>query len=268
MPSSPRLVTAPAYAPVAANAHTAVLACAAIAAALAAVAAAPAAVIVRDAPGGETASGGVPGLYTAGTGGNIIATLIDDPFFADPAIGQFDFQADYGLGRGFEPLATYCISPLKTTEIPLFEDNPAGLDGFSLIALADQPGLTAQEVGYVQALWFHAFAGSAVDKLHAAAFQLILWELAIDDGLSALSLTSGAVRVDLSDPFTASVAALANTYIDNLTGAEPVWSQQTPLFVLTHPTSQEILTTVPEPAALALVALGSLGALMRRRAAR
>lgn len=226
------------------------------------VSAAAADIIVRDAAGGESAGGGTPGIYTAGTGGNLIATLIGGPF-GDPAIGQFDFEADYG--SGFEVLDTFCIEPTQNVEVPLFEVDPAGLGGWSIIDLTASPGISASEASFLQTLWSNAFALSSLNDVNAAAFQLLAWEVALDDGVSAAGLELGQVAANAADPFTSSVLAVASTWIDNILSAEPIWTTQTPLFVLTNPESQDLLTTVPEPASVMTLLGGLLTLALRRR---
>jgi hypothetical protein len=237
--------------------------CAPVVVALALAASANASVVVRDAIGGQTAAGGTPGLYLTGTGGNVTG-MLDGIEFKDPAVGMWDLEADYG--GGFESLRTFCISPYKTVTIPLYEEDPNGLPGFELVSLAMASGFSAAEVDLVQRLWFNAIGVAGNGQVEAGAFQVLLWEMALDDGLSATSFTTGLVRLDPSaDALTASVTALANDWIGKLTGAAPEWSGSIPMFALIHPESQDLLTPIPEPGALALVLAGMALGLRRLR---
>ena len=218
-------------------------------------------ITVRDAMGGENASGNPPGYYMTGTGGRPRVTF-DGANYTSTYTGLFDFEVDYG--SGWQDLQTYCLESTQDLGFGVYEDDPAGLDGYTLVQLRDIPEITNDEADYIEILWANAFEPTGVSQDEAASLQIVLWELFQDDGLDANSLTTGTFQIDPTySGLEVAVYAQAQTWVAALTSEPPTWTASTPLHVLTHPTSQDLLTTVPEPASFVLLVVGLLSA--RRR---
>lgn len=97
------------------------------------------------------------------------------------------------------------------------------------------------------------YYASGQSDLEAAAAQWAIWELLLDGPAGSL-FTGKAQLMDLE------VAVLANEFLAQLPNL-PV----TDVMFLTHPTRQDIVTTIPEPASLGLLAASCLLLPRRRR---
>ncbi len=218
------------------------------------------AVMVRDALTGEGGSGGQPGPFLLGTGSNTLGTTQLSAFPRNIPVGTLDLEADYG--SGWVPLLTYCFESNQGFSFGLNPPDAVG-HNYGLIPLAAAAGVSAQDIEYIEILWSNAFAGSIVGQVEAAAFQYIVWELVED---TSIDLLADNLRLDTSHAHTSNVHTLASAWLDNI--IDGTWTTRTTLYVLTSPTSQDILTTIPEPATLAFLAAGSLLMIRRRRTAR
>lgn len=208
------------------------------------------AVQVRDAAGGES-FGFTPGLFLVGTAGVEEASLFGGSV-EQVFTGTFDFEADYG--NGFTPLVTYCLEVDQDVRFQPHPDDVTGVT-YKMSDLSGH-GLSASEQTQLGLLWTHAYADSLTNSVLSAAFQSVIWDLVVDD---SLDLLQGDFALNPGDAFTQQVVAAAGPWIDAL--SQGTWSNPTPLMALNHPSSQDLLTTVPEPATLSLLALG----LLRRR---
>lgn len=213
------------------------------------------AVQVRDAAGGES-FGFTPGLYAVPTA-SVLESSINGEAPVQVFTGTFAFEADYGTG--FVPLMTYCLDVEQTVQFQIIEKDTQGLT-YKLGPLDSLSALTATEVQQLQLLWANAFDDSMVSDVASAAFQAIIWELIGDD---TLDLSSGAFALNVADPFSQDVLQAAQPWVDALVTNS--WTQTVPLFVLSHPTSQDLLTTIPEPTTASAIALLGLAVIRRRR---
>jgi hypothetical protein len=125
-------------------------------------------------------------------------------------------------------------------------------------------GMGADKADLVRKLW-GTYRGSVVDADTEAAFQVAVWEIVNDPGLS---IWEGTFRSKLSQANAPSWVALAQTWLDGLD--DPTAKYAHDLIGLSHGERQDQITAAPAPPAAALMALGAvgltLGAWRRRRA--
>ncbi len=212
---------------------------------------------VRDAVGGESATGEPGWFFLTGTG-SLTNGTINGSAFGDLRGGTYDFEADYGAG--WEALLTYCLQPDEGIGFGLNSGTAVGLP-YELTTLDQFPGITPDDERFLEILWSNAFADSFSVRARAAAFQMLVWEV-VRDGI--VDLRAGTFQLNgAADAFSAEVLAIAEQWIGNIEGGP--WTTRTDLMLLTHPESQDFLTPIPEPATLSLIVIGAGLALNRRK---
>ncbi len=208
-------------------------------------------IIVRDPDGGS--------VFYPGTQGTIKAAIEEEDGFSSLYTGMFEMEADYQDGNGFVPLLTYCMD----VDQPLGQKK-SGRTYSDLIPLADAGlALTPDEVDMLEILWANAFLTSMTGKKEAGAFQVILWELTRDDNPGDVDLLSGNFRLNANHGFTDDVYVTADQWVNYI--VQGTWTDSAPLYVLHNAQYQDLITSVPEPVSLSLVALGGLVAVRSRR---
>lgn len=226
-------------------------------------------VTVRDAAGGETASGAPNGLYLVPTGSQLRARTSGNASFHEIACGAFGFEKRAaGSSDPWEMFMTYCFEPDAQIEFAAHPANQTGVD-YKRSDLANESGITASEVTQLQKLWANVLNESKTSQVKAAAFQAIIWELGQDN---AYDLAGGTFALDLTtmDGFEADVKSQADAWYAMIPG----WVDETLLDVLVRTSSQNLLipredttTIIPLPTAGLLASVGLLGLASRRRRA-
>lgn len=163
------------------------------------------------------------------------------------------FSLNYDNGSGWEQLLAFCLSPDVWLQ-PF--DNP-----YTVYALGSSPHASVSS--QIAEFWGR-FRSQVTNDVNAAAFQIGLWELAFDNG--SVNLAGGNFR------YTSGGAVLSTVqgWLAQLDGTGPMANL---VVLIDNPQNavrrQHLVTQVPEPATLALLAAALLGAgvLIRRRAA-
>lgn len=212
-------------------------------------------VYVRDKVGGQNYNGSPNGVFLAGTGGTVKLTFSGGTPNRDQPLGAYDFELNEG--NGWESLISYCIDPFQYLHIAGPNSNPG--TKHTEVSLHGYMDITDEEEELIEILWANAFDDSLTDKKKAAAFQVILWEAAIDDDMN---LSNGTFQVK-NYSYSGQVLALANSWISNV--LNDTWTERQELHVLSSPNTQDLLRPVPAPGALGLAAVGLAGVRWVRR---
>jgi len=198
------------------------------------------------------------GYYIPGTGSRKLKATADGGDFGSIWTGTFELEADYG--DGWLPTYTYCTEPTQHIQFGTQPDDTTGLT-YHVTPLDEYTPVTASEADFLGILWANAFDDSTTNRKKAAAFQAIVWETTVDNDLN---FTGGDFKLKEADAFTADVMDIADAWIANI--FDQTWTESVLLTALTHPRSQDFLTTeIPEPSSVALTAAGVLMLLTRRR---
>lgn len=211
---------------------------------------------VRDALGGTTSSGASQGYFAPGTASSI-RVKINGGSWDSQAVGLYAFE--FSSGGVFATLPAFCFEPTQALSFGKQPEDTAGKT-YSLVSLASDMTATTTQKNYVGRLWANAYATASTGTVGAAAFQAVLWELLQD---SSPSFSSGNFRLSGDHSFTSQVKSLAQQWMNNLNSDS--WTQSVPVYVLRSGASQDLITSVPEPGTLALLAMAGLLALHRRR---
>lgn len=113
----------------------------------------------------------------------------------------------------------------------------------------------------LQLLWGNAFSQIGGDSMKSAAFQLAEWEICFDDDLSLI----GVATPFLVKPgqFQAGITDVAENWLADIRGGN--WTQEQSLALLSGQGIQDLVTPVPEPATLGVMAVGALTLIRRKR---
>lgn len=103
------------------------------------------------------------------------------------------------------------------------------------------------------------FADALSDNTKAAALQLAIWEV-LHETSGTFDLASGAVQLDSSTSNYATLLTKANAYDATIASTGDAWR-----YVSNSGGFQGQLSPVPEPASLAILGVGAMALLRRRR---
>ncbi len=199
---------------------------------------------IRDGNGGNAFNGG-PGSL------NLSIRFFNNPM--NVVAGAFALQYSTAPNQTWIDFLTYGLEPEELLGIA--GSNP--VNGSFEARLGDAVEYAAKAASLGRLYQTH-FADSLTSSLKSAAFQVAVWELAIDE---RPNLRAGNFR--LSTP--GSIDTQTRSYLD-----AAQWVQASDVGVILRVGNQDLLA-VPEPSALALFGVGLAGiwtALRRRRGAR
>ncbi len=120
------------------------------------------------------------------------------------------------------------------------------------------------KAGYLAELWGRYYDDALLSGSNAEAFSAAVWEIIYEALPSTSSNWDVTVWNETASSFKASNVdtALANQWLHSLDGTGP----KADLVSLTNSSHQDFLVEVPEPTSLALIGVGGLALLRRRRA--
>lgn len=213
-------------------------------------------IYVRDRAGGENSNGNPNGVFQVGTGGTVQLKFNSGQSFYSQALGMYDFQMNKGMG--WESLLSFCIDPFQYLSIAGPSANPG--TPHTEVSLHGYADINDDEEELIETLWANAFELAKTSKKKAAAFQVILWETAIDN---TFNLSGGNFQVK-NHNYSGEVLALANSWVNNIING--TWTDQQELHVLSSSRTQDLLVPVPAPGAmlLGLIGLSVAGAVKRK----
>ena len=215
-------------------------------------------------------SGAYPGYYVAGTHSESLrARTRPNGDFNWLDTGAFGLETNDG--EGWQPVTTYCLEPNQGIKFGTYPRDEIGWP-YTYTTMGDYAPITPAEEEFLGVLWANAFQDSLLSAKAAAAFQALVWEVAIDDDLD---LTSGGFKLKRRDRFTRRASRIAEQWMSNV--YDQTWTDSASLIVLENPCSQDYLTpcvptaptappvAVPTPTAWAAGSLCLLVLLAARR---
>jgi hypothetical protein len=210
-------------------------------------------------------------IVNTGHAANEIITVSNGLDSGEVFAGVYTFEKTNGAGEGkFWPDGTVNAFCSELSEAP-----PEVTTKYNVIGLEEGPlsaAMGAEKAGYISELWGRYFdpswTGSGpftwLQNAQAAAFATAIWEIVYED-LPASPL-KWDVKIDgtwgaggFSTTFGG--AGIANNWLHSLDGTGPLAN----LRMFSHDGSQDYIAEVPEPATIALLGLGGVWSLMRRR---
>jgi hypothetical protein len=145
----------------------------------------------------------------------------------------------------------FCIEP----------DQPYPSSSINYDVVMPETSLGLTKAKYIEELWGRYYDPSwtkGANPHQAAAFALAIWEIVtekIPASTNGWDVTTGSFRVESSD------YSLANEWLYSLDGSGP----KANLRVFSNSEYQNYIAAVPEPATIALLGLGALTGLFRRK---
>ena len=183
-----------------------------------------------------------------------------DPVDQSERVGIFKINTINPLGTGESvpvPTFGFCI------DLP--QGMPPYLTVYELKDLADAPtpwdAMGDTKAAQVGELWFNHYDAnweSFEDEVGAGVFQIALWEIIYEKDGETLDATSG----DGFSTSDAAIGAAANLLLASITSDGS--GDATSLTALCNTNYQDFVT-VPEPATMAILALGGLGIFRRKK---
>lgn len=188
-------------------------------------------------------------LQHLGFANGSVATTITAPTNVSTAAGEFLFR----YVETNEILRAFCI------EISQFIVSPDG--NYIAASLALDGGLSAQQKLNLDKLYTNYYGSIGGNTDRSAGFQLAVWEIVNEPNPS--NVTTGTFRVTSG----ANAINFANTWVQSLASLTATGGYELTTWRSRSSQDQISARRVPEPASLALAALGvaAIGAIRRRR---
>lgn len=211
-------------------------------------------------------AGDISANYTYGTG--VTNANVNSIWTGATAFGTTQFQGvRTGGSDTFVPnnFNAYCVEIGETLgQGGNYHPNVVNLLGASTNAGGTTGPILfdAVRTANLQTLWGSYFSTIGVDPNQSAAFQLAQWEIAFDDDLTLVQGIGSRFWVD-GGQFQGGITDAAETMLTGIRTGSATSQQQ--LVLLTGAGVQDLVTPVPEPASLLILAFGGVAAMARRR---
>ena len=146
--------------------------------------------------------------------------------------------------------------------IELVQDAVTGSYTYDVVMPVDAPvplgTMGAGRAAQLQELWGRYYLTASADPQKAEAFSAAVWETIYEsDAARDVTVGTGFSCSELAT----GMDVLANTWLASLDGSGPMAD----LRALVSTTSQDYVVEIPEPVTAALVLIGSLGMIIRRK---